>query len=255
MCCIEPLLFFFGCFGCPEWASAATREWSFSVLRVWFHPWPWAHISGMLIQSWADNIRANAGQRFCGDLNTEEILAGNETSAEPQHRWGTPPPLCNGVPIFRFLVSSEACFRWCVGVVRVTVPRPAGMWQSFCQIYTLCARVRLCGRCPRIGLKKYYLFLIITKLQTRTGYDCKHVVFMKSNCFNSYFRELIFSVRIEALKPPWFPLGWTHPGLFAVHKSMCFMLTKAALHYGNWIYWTGLPRSMHNSVIVCFTIL
>lgn len=84
------------CFGCPEWDSAVTWRWSFSVLRVWFHPWLWAHISWNLIQSWADNIRANAGQRFCGDLNTEEILAGDEasqTSAEAQHRLGIPPPL------------------------------------------------------------------------------------------------------------------------------------------------------------------
>lgn len=82
------------CFGCPEWDSAVTRGCSFSVLRVWFHPWPWAHISWNLIQSWADNIRANAGQRYCGDLNTEEILAGDEpsqTSVEAQHRLGISP--------------------------------------------------------------------------------------------------------------------------------------------------------------------
>lgn len=84
-------------FGCPEWDSAVAGGWSFSVLRVWFHPWPWAHISWNLIQSWADSIRPNAAQtRYCGDLNTEEMLAGDEanqpTWAEAQHRLGISPP-------------------------------------------------------------------------------------------------------------------------------------------------------------------
>lgn len=73
------------CFVCPEWESAVTRDWSFSVLRVWF-----LSLAGSphLLKSnpdWADNIRTNAGQRFCGDLNTEGILAEdepNQTSAQ-----------------------------------------------------------------------------------------------------------------------------------------------------------------------------
>lgn len=174
------------CCGCPEWDAAVTRGWSFSVLRVWFHPWPWAHISWNLIRSWADNIRANAGQRYCGELNTEEIWAGDEpsrTSAEAQQRWGVPPPLYDVHLFIPGVIRSMCGSGYVSGVARVTVPQPAGICLSFYQIYTLWS---------------YRWEKPENEVQTPTGFDCKHVVFMSSSGLSSYFREIIFSSQIAA---------------------------------------------------------
>lgn len=80
----------FSCSSAVFWLSrvrsAATRGWSFPSLAVSPH---------LSTQSWTDNFREKAGQRFRGDLNTEEILAGDDlsqTSAEAQHRLGPPLP-------------------------------------------------------------------------------------------------------------------------------------------------------------------
>lgn len=73
---------------------------------------------------------------------------------------------------------------------------------------------------------------------------------------------MISSIQIDALQRPCLPLGRTHRGLFAVHKSMCPMLIRATLHYGNWIHGTGLQDQCsvsdthlltHQTRWTCFT--
>lgn len=149
------------CFACLEWESAVTRDWSFSVLRVWFRPWLGAHISWNLIQTGQTTL----GQTLDKGSVVTWILRGfllKTNPIRPQHRLGIPPRYAAVSTLF-FL------FFFIPGVIRSMHALGCVLGLRGERVLALQAFVRhsvrfthsapTYGKYPRIRCKKYYLFL------------------------------------------------------------------------------------------------
>lgn len=186
----------------------------------------------------ADNIRTNAGQRFCGDLNTEGILAEdepNQTSAQIRNS----PSICRRLhPFFFFYIPGVIRSMRALGCVfGLRGERVLALQAFVCHSVRFTHSAPTNGKYPRMRCKKYYLFLqkkIGKQIRLETGFFC----------LNSYFREIVFRIQIDASKRPCLPLGRTHRGLFAVHKSIFFHARKSNVALWELYSWDWPPRSM-----------
>lgn len=141
------------CFVCPEWESAVTRDWSFSVLRVWFRPWPGAHISWNLIQTTLGQTPDKGS-----DLNTEGILAEdkpNQTSVQIRNS----PSMCRRLHPFFFIPSVIRSMHALGCVLGLRGERVLALQAFVRHSVRFTHSAPAYGKYPRMRCKKYYLFL------------------------------------------------------------------------------------------------